>query len=453
MKNWTVETLLERLEEKRNKGEVYQWTVKLRETDREESYFIRSEDSVALDQCRSVNESLVFVRLEVEKGEKLGSAQKQFFMEMELEDQIISTIDTAKLGEEKRWALKENADSELQVFQRADPLIWEDVGAASKRLSEDFVSAIDSTSDGNFNSGELFVSRQKNTLFLSNGFRAEETSARTYAEVCFSNNLDGNKLESEEFLLTKFGASRDHCDFSAMCSKSASHSKHSLSTSRPESGSYAVLVDSSSLCQLFGDLVSQLNAGAKYYGTPFIERGSELIPGFSGDGFRLYLDPEMNHTFGSKSFDEFGTPQSKLLLIEQNKVLQNTVDKKIADYLSLPVTTTNGAFVVEPSKSTPVEKLRKAAPKVLEILQFSALFSSSVDLTFASEIRLAKLYDNETGEVKFIKGGSIAGKFQESFKEVTWSERMELANFDDMAGKQAYYGPSHALLTNIPVTA
>ncbi len=457
MENWTVESLMEQLEARRNSGQIYQWTIQLKETDREESYFIRSKDKVALDQSRTVSESIVFVRLEVEKGEKLGSANRQFFTSAELIPQISGAIETAKLGEEKHWQLKQDVDTELKMYHRADPLIWEDVGAASRKLSEELISSIESTNEstkeGNFNSAELFVARQKRTLFLSNGARAEETSARTYAEVCFSATKEDNTVESEEFLITKFGASRDYYNFHEMCDLSAENAAASLDVARQESGNYAVIIDANSLCQLFGDVVSQFGAGAKYYGTPFIERGSELIPGFSGDNFKLFLDPEMNHTFGSSSFNAYGSPQSKLLLVDSNKVIQNTVDKKISDYLDLPVTTTQGAFVIEPAKSSPIAKLRKAHSKVLEILQFSALFSNSVDLTFASEIRLARLYDNETGEVKCIKGGSIAGKFQESFKEARWSEKMALANLDDMSGVQAYYGPSHALLTNIPVTA
>ena len=253
--------------------------------------------------------------------------------------------------------------------------------------------------------------------------------------------------------MTKSGARTDQFDFGALCSESAEYAAKSLRTERPRPGKYPVLIGSAELCQLFNDVLKHLDSSSKYYNTPFIERGAEFIPGYSGAPFKLWLDPEMNHAFGSHGFDDYGDPQKKLLLVDNNRVGAHATSKKIADFLSLPKTTSCGVAVVDPSQSLPEHQLRRAEPLVLEILQFSALFSNSADLTFSSEIRLTRLHDAKSGTVTYIKGGSISGNFKESFARARWSDKRKLENVAEMYGAQSYYGPSLALLMDVNVTA
>jgi hypothetical protein len=115
------------------------------------------------------------------------------------------------------------------------------------------------------------------------------------------------------------------------------------------------------------------------------------------------------------------------------------------------VTSSAGAVVVEALKSSTEDELRKSEPRVLEVLQFSALFSNASDLTFSSEIRLARLH--EEGKVTYIKGGSLAGNFRENFQGVRWSNRTVTENLAEMNGPQSYIGPSMALLSNVSISA
>lgn len=451
---WTVEQLEAKLESLRKSGAVMQWSLKRERVDREEKYFIRYPAAViAVDQARVVSENLYFVRIETSKGEKLGSAQLQFFTAAELETQIAALLAAAKLGEEDQWSYEKRPAVASLSLNRADPLVYENVRLSADRMAETLVAAVKANAErAAFNSAELFVARKQSELRLSNGFRGSETSAQIYSEVCFS-ATDRETGLSEEFLVTRSNARADQFDFPGMCAESAEFAAKSLRTERPRPGKYPVLIASSSLCPLFNDALRHLEAASKYYGTPFIEKGAEFIPGFSGEPFRVWLDPEMNHAFGSHGYDEYGEPQKRLLLVEDNRVVNHATSKKIADFLSVPKTTSCGAVVVEPQRALSEQALRRAEPQVLEILQFSALFSNPADLTFSSEIRLARLHDTENGTVTYIKGGSISGNFKESFARARWSDKKKLENVAEMTGAQSYYGPSFALLMDVNVTA
>ena len=97
--------------------------------------------------------------------------------------------------------------------------------------------------------------------------------------------------------------------------------------------------------------------------------------------------------------------------------------------------------------------LGRFGPRVIEILQFSALFSDANSGTFSSEIRLAKLYDNERGTVVYLKGGSLSGSIHENFRDLRLSsQRVRKAAFSsDEPSGQGYYGPDYALLNDVSI--
>ena len=451
--NWEVQDLLKELELRRDQGVLFQWSVLSRMIDREEYYFICDDAiKVATDQSRVVRETSVVVRIEIEKNDKLGTSQTKLFTGLDLKTQLSALEESAQLGAEEKWSYV--SDPKLEGFNdnKADPMIWESVQSCAERMADELQESIKQVNSGVFNSAELFISRKKEDLFLSNGFHGEDYTAQIYHEVCFSEE-DKKSGQSDEFLVTNWGCKQGQIDFDSMSKESAENAHNSLNTSQIPSGIYSVLLPASDLNAIFGDVLSQLNARNNYFKLPFIEKGSELIPGFSGMPFRIYLDPEMTHTFGCCSYDAYGTPQKKMILIEGNKVQENPVDRKFASYLGIQENTSQGTILVEPQQSEDIFRLRKLESGVLEILQFSGLFTNAMDLTFSSEIRLARYYDNDKGEVRYVKGGSVSGNFRENFQNVKWSSRMVLESANDFHAAHSYFGPSHALIGNVAITS
>jgi len=133
-------------------------------------------------------------------------------------------------------------------------------------------------------------------------------------------------------------------------------------------------------------------------------------------------------------------------------VISTATDQQYSDYLKHSATTSRGNIVIDPGTLT-FEQLTAQAPKVIEILQFSGLFADPNSGTFSSEIRLARLYDNEKHTVVYLKGGSLSGSIAENFTNARFTnQQVKRAHFasGQMTG-QGYFGPSHALLNDVSI--
>ena len=131
----------------------------------------------------------------------------------------------------------------------------------------------------------------------------------------------------------------------------------------------------------------------------------------------------------------------------------NLADSRFSSYFDTKPTTTNGAVVVETKDSLAKSELLKTSDKVIEILQFSGLFCDEMTMTFSSEIRLAKLYDNTTGKTSYVKGGSLSGSL-DNFNDVKWSDANRLFNRTEWGDACfSYYGPDCALLNDVTISS
>ena len=435
---------------------IKQWRIRCLDTEREEFYLIQDNSTkVALDQARKVSREFIEVSLFVPKPESgvHGQARKQLFPIKELEPQLQEILEEARLSSEEAWAFTEQVEAPTQGAMTCYPPLVENLSKAAAQINEEFLSTIKNHQEAEFNSAELFVTKEKERLYLSNGFSGENLVSKIYSEVCFS-QTDPDTGISEEYLLTESGAHPEQLNFSELCENSSSGAGYSLVTEKPQSGEYSVLVGSEVLLQVLNDFVGQFDTANKYFGFPFFESGSAVINGFSGTPFTLWLDPQLDYAYGSKEYDNSGPLQKKIKLVENNKVVGNCNSQRMSEYNKQPVTTTLGNVCIEAS-GLPVAELRESAPKVIEILQFSGLFSDSRTLTFSSEIRLARLFDNESGQVKYLKGGSISGSFRDNFKKVKWSKETGVTNtdFGMMGGSSAYFGPKYALLSDVTLSS
>jgi predicted Zn-dependent protease len=234
--------------------------------------------------------------------------------------------------------------------------------------------------------------------------------------------------------------------------ETSERARHSLDTEKPSTGKYSVIVDSEVLATLFHAQLSQLSSSNSYHGLPFVKPGDDLIKNATGDLITLTLDPSLDYGADTAAVSEQGLPQSPFRLVDQNKVIATSTDKRYADYLQQPVTTVRGNVVVE-GGALSYQELTKQSPRVIEILQFSGLFADPNSGTFSSEIRLARLYDNETGKVSYLKGGSLSGSFGENFQSVRFSrDRVKRAHFSsNSASGEGYFGPEFALLSNVSI--
>jgi hypothetical protein len=266
-------------------------------------------------------------------------------------------------------------------------------------------------------------------------------------EVCFSAR---DQEDSQEFLVTKWAVHPEDLDFGKMCDESSACAQALLKASPTPQGEYAVVLHADVLNEVFHDLAGHLNARNKYYQMPFKAEGSELIPGFEGESFGLKWNPGRDWSMASRTEDGWGRSLPALILSDGNKVMATACSSQMAQYLGFSPSTTSGCLDIE-TQGRAIKDLHPESPK-LEILQFSGLFTSSVDLTFSSEIRLARLWQAD-GSFVYLKGGSLSGSINDHFKFIEFDAEKIRHDKYEKGGSLSYHGPAKALVQKVSVTA
>ena len=105
-----------------------------------------------------------------------------------------------------------------------------------------------------------------------------------------------------------------------------------------------------------------------------------------------------------------------------------------------------GNVVLRPGTKS-YEELKKSAPVVVEVKSFSSLLLNDDYLTYSSEIKLAKEYDNRTGKTRLLKGGVVSGNIPENFSSfASCKETQSYNRIDDgYASGAGYKGPKYML--------
>lgn len=432
------------------------WMITEENTHRRERYFLLEKNQLATDQDRNVRSRSVSVRIFVrlQKEGRHGEIVKKLFTLLPLKDQIESAVEAALQTDHQAWSLPTEIPQNIPQVMTTDPQLAEDLDAVTEKLTSRIAAAVRKPRKSTFNSAELFLSVLNRELHLSSGLTYRSSQSRIYSEAAFSyssTTADG-KTVSDEYLNSHWSVNLNQLPIEEIFEEAASCAENSVHVTKPHSGKYSVIISSEVLSTLLNGFISQLSAANAYHGLPFIPIQQELIPGCQGDPLTITLDPELPFGADTAALSHQGLIQRPLKLVDQNKVIQTTIDKQFGDYLGLSPTTTRGNLVVQPGRYSH-EELTQAAPHVIEILQFSGLFADPNTGTFSSEIRLAKFYDNSKGKVTYLKGGSLSGSIRENFRGLKLSQVVtQHAHFStEQPLGQGYFGPKYALISDVSI--
>lgn len=432
------------------------WVITEENTYRRERYFLLEKNRLATDQDRSIRARTVSARIFVKlsKHGRQGEITKKLFFTLNLKEQIESAIEAALQTDHQEWSLPLEIPRNLQQVFTIDPDMAEDLNGVTEKLTARIADTVQKPRKSTFNSAELFLSVLDRELHLSNGLTHRSSQSRIYTEAAFSYEKtlkDGSKA-SDEYLNSHWAVHLNQLPIEKIFEESAHRAEQSLEVTKPKTGKYPVLIDSEVLSTLLNGFVSQLWASNAYHGLPFIKRDQELIPDAIGDRISLTLDPSLPFGADTTALSNQGLPQIPLKLVDQNRVIETATDKQFGDYLGTQPNTVRGNLVIEPGQLSHQE-LTQSAPQVIEVLQFSGLFADPNTGTFSSEIRLAKLYDNQTGMISYIKGGSLSGSIRENFRGLKLSNSViQRSHFStEQPQGQGYFGPEFALITEVSI--
>lgn len=447
MTNWNLDELKKEL---KSRADVKGWILTQENTHRRERYFLMDGKAPAIDQDREVHSQSVEARFFVDIGKpgRQGEIAKKLFRERPLKPQLDAAILAAKQTDHQAWALPTAAPADIPQTKSCDPKMAEDLQGSMDEVSHQVLREVLRGRNTQFNSAELFMSVHHRELHLSNGLTHRSSQSRMYVEAAYSCQEGG---KSDEYLHTAWTISPQDVSISDLFSEASERAQISLDTKKPHTGKYFVLIDADVLAALFGGYVQHLYASSEYLQLPFKDPGSEFIPGARGDLITLKLDPSLEYGAVTTGVSDQGVVQKPLVLVRDNRVEATATDKQHGDYLGRASGTYRGNVVLQPGKLDH-DQLVQAEPMVLEILQFSGLFANPHQGTFSSEIRLARLYDNQTGKVSIVKGGSLSGSIPENFRHARFSsETAKKAQFD-YGSAAGYFGPKYALLSEVSVS-
>lgn len=469
---WTIDDLKQALAAAMKsgvEGALTGWLVAEERVHRRERYFLaESAAALAIDQDRasdSYNVMLtLFVALLPEVGAGVGAEPRQgeiskkLFMSLPLAEQLAAAMAAARQTDQRSWALPPAYAGDLPNLLTADQGLLEDMEGCMEKMTAQIAAAVNVARPTQFNSAELFMSSHQRHWYLSNGLSHQAMQTRIYVEAAYSMAqaaADGSTRSgqiSDEYLHTQWAVNMADISVSALFDETSERAMRMLQVRPPIAGNYPVIVDAEVLATLFHDQLGQLSAVNAYNKLPFIAPGAELIKGPQGDLITLALDPDLPYGADTALFSRAGVRQQYVTLVDKNIVLASAADQQHASYLGLPVTSVRGNVVVAPGTLSHAE-LSRAAPLVIEILQFSALFSDPNSGTFSSEIRLARVFDNVNGSVYYIKGGSLSGAVADNFKGLRLSrEVVRHTHFSSAAPRgQGYLGPQYALLSEVSI--
>lgn len=461
--NWTLDQLKSSLN---NHSEIKMWTILLDHIHRRERYFVNSSDapenpSLAVDQDRESRSQDISVRIAVKKDDssQQGEISKKLFKVLPLDEQIESAVSAAKGTSLQSWDFPDDLPKDIPQPKTSDPNISENLESVVNKLTKDIEVSATKKRNSIFNSAELFVSDHQQELHLSNGLTHRQASSRIYSEAAFSfDQMQGSEKKSDEYLSRRWSVGLQDISIESLFDEAAERASFTLDVIQPKSGKYAVLVDSEVLNALMNDYLLRLNSASRYQGLPFIEAGQPLVPNAKGDLISLTLDPSIELGAESCALSQQGVPQTPLDLVKDNEVVNHITDQQYAHYFEKEATTSRGNVRIPAGKHS-YSELIQAAPVVIEIYQFSALFCDAASGTFSSEIRLGKLFDNETGTSALVKGGSLSGSLFENFTNVRFSDRqVKQADFSNMSPYTqgeglGYYGPEFALLNEVSIVS
>ena len=449
MRLWDLDQLKRSLSARR---EILAWIVTQESVQRRERYFLSEAGRLAADQDREARQLSyqlrIFVRLQGKEGRQ-GESILKILPHRPIESQLDQAIASAQLTDFKSWSLPQAPSCPVPEVRSFDPRVAEDINAAVEDLSQRMEKAISGVHEARFNSSELFVALHEREQHFSSGLIHRSKQTRVYAEAAFSAETKG---VSDEYLETRWSVTADGLPVEKIIQESAHRARMMLEAGRMDTEVLPVLVDSEVMLMLMNGHLSQISGSNRYHGLPCHKVGDVLIPGAEGDLLTLHLDPGFAEGADTVAISGDGSLQKRTTLVDRNTVIQLVMDQQHGQYLDEPVTVSRGTLVLEPGSRTR-EQLLAAFPRVLEVLQFSGLFSDENSGTFGSEIRLARLHDRDRGVIRTIKGGSLSGSIHENFRNLGLSSELtHRCHFENgVPAGTGYFGPSWALLSDVSV--
>ncbi len=275
---------------------------------------------------------------------------------------------------------------------------------------------------GGINSCEIFLEKVETRVINSEGVDVSAVTYKGMVEFITTWKEEGEEIELYRCInCSDFDAELLASEVENMitiCREKA------IAQPTPTLKTFPVIFTRNAVKELFSyyTFMSKANSVYNQYSTWKI--GDQLQgENVKGDLVTITLDPLINNSTSSASFDEDGFSLAPVRIIEKGALKQYLADARYGYYLNVETTGSIGNMVVEGGSRTAKEL--QAEPHLMAAA-FSDFSMDEVTGDFGGEIRLAWYYDGE--RTIPVTGGSITGNIYELQQEFYLSKELQKDN-------------------------
>ena len=400
-------------------------------------------------QDRTVSEMSFQVELYAPSadGSQMGTAKGSIDPLTDLATQLQTLHDNARLALNAYFKLPEKSSEPYPQVQAADPNILADIDSAHQHLIDRIQQQCQQLSNVIVNSAELFTNQHSEYRITSTGIETEQETTDLYFEVAMEKAPGPNDQEVLKYFHFVGLADADvEAKLKAVAREALLAEKASLP---PMRNSATILIDSEAISKIVSAIVAQANGTAEFAKGPHLKPGQTIHTGtqdHASDQLTIKLDPYEPQMAKTTAFTPEGLPPQRAVIIEDNAVMNQIIDSRMAQTLNVSANHIYGNCVVAPGNSTK-EDLLALRDEVFEILDFSSLLVNPATLTWSSEIKLGLLH--KKGEpTKVLKGGIVSGDIKASLASFKFSNHVIKRNTAGgyFEAANGYMGPEHMLI-------
>jgi predicted Zn-dependent protease len=406
-------------------------------------------NAITAYQDRDVTDHVFTVELYVpiDDQTKMGTAKGNIDPFFDLESQLDTLFNNAQLAGNPYFKLPEPPTDAYPVIEAADPDLLNHLDQTHEGLVNRISTHCQTLNTVTVNSAELFSNHHAQLYKTSTGIRASKLTTDLYFEVAMEKAPGPNDQEVLKYwhFIGLKDANIEEC-LDSVARETALTEGAQLPPSKP---SATVLIDGYAISKMMAAVVSKLNGRAEYSKAPHLKTDDVVSIGEldkNSDFVSIAIDPTVPHMAKSGSYTNDGLIAQKAQLIENNTVMTQILDSRMAQYLNKPQNDINGNIVVSLGTQNK-EALLAENDDVIEILDFSSLLINPTSMTWSSEIKLGLHHKKGEPDV-ILKGGIVSGNVQENLSGFKFSNQESRRNTTGgyFEAANGYVGPEHMLI-------
>jgi PmbA protein len=424
-----------------SKKEIYQWQLIEVIDRREEGYMIKGDP----ESDRVVESEKWEGTVYTDKGDKKQGEAKFIVLSGDSLETIEKKIDAAifdsKLVTNEAFELVSPGGS-YETLKLSDARIVECPDDVINEFHDKIHESAEELQGINLSASELFVTHRRGRLLNSKGLDLSSDRTSTFLEYVLMTEEKGKSGSEEELIRIARSRFVEDLHLKSDLKESAEFTKLQLKAELPSTGKFDVIFMDEALDTLFNWFVDQSSGVAAYQGWSCFKENEEVIKDAKGDKLTIWSNGLIDGMMGTSSFDHYGTPSGKHLVIEDNVFKKFISDARYAGYLETEAT---GAWANTEVKegTTSADELLKASDKPIYLLmRFSTFEPSGITGAFSGEIRTGFRIDPD-GTRTPIKGGSVSGVCSEAFQNVKLSSEKEK--------RESYFGPKAVRIASLEI--